>query len=108
MSSVDFHRQTKVLQFRAVFDVECGRFYAGVWASNLDFGGAETFAGSGVFNDVANIEIDTYAGVKATIPGTPVEVDLGVIYYAYPHAFDRGAELDYVEIKAGLSANAYS
>ena len=86
------------------FDADCGMFYAGVWASNLDFGGAESFAGSGRFRDVADIEIDTYAGIKATIPGTPVEMDLGVIYYAYPQAFDTGAELDYVEIKLGASA----
>ena len=90
------------------FDVECGRFYAGVWASNLDFGGDIT--GSGEVVDVANIEIDYYAGVKAEIPGTPVSVDLGAIYYTYPNAYDDTptsafAELDFWEIKAGLSAN---
>ncbi len=84
------------------FDVGCGMFYAGVWASNLDFGGAVNAAGQNV--DVANIEVDFYGGVKANVPNTPVEVDLGVIYYVYPNAFDPGAELDYWEIKLGASA----
>ena len=97
------------------FDAECGMFYAGVWASNLDFGGDTTISGDS--NDFANIEIDYYAGVKAEIPGTPVSVDLGAIYYTYPNAWDdrtyldlTGAaitttEFDYWEIKLGLSAN---
>ena len=86
------------------FDATCGMFYAGVWASNLDFGGAESSPGSGNFRDIADIEIDLYAGVKATVPGTPVEMDVGVIYYTYPQAFDPGLELDYWEIKVGASA----
>ncbi len=58
------------------FDATCGIFYAGVWASNLDFGG------DGAGNDIANIEIDFYAGIK---PKTGrITWDLGVIYYAYP------------------------
>lgn len=96
------------------FDVGCSIFYAGVWASNLDFGGDQQQNGTLV--DFANIEIDYYAGVKATIPGTPVEVDLGAIYYTYPNAFDDRTytdaanvltivpEFDYWEIKAGASA----
>jgi len=84
------------------FDVECGMFYAGVWASNLDFAGSTN--GNGDIVDTADIEIDTYAGIKATIPNTPVEVDLGVIYYAYPQGEDPTAELDFVEFKLGASA----
>ena len=83
------------------FDATCGRFYAGIWASNLDFGGATTSSGATV--DVANIEIDYYAGVKSTIPGTSIEVDVGGIYYTYPNAFDPGLELDYWEVKVGAS-----
>lgn len=79
------------------FDVTYKMFYAGVWASNLDFGG------DGNGNDVANIEIDVYAGLTHKFGA--VEADLGVIYYAYPGAEDAGAELDYVEIKFGLSGN---
>lgn len=77
-------------------DLSYGLFYAGVWASNVDFG-----TGS------PNAEIDFYAGIKPTMgPGPfwgPVTFDLGVIYYAYPSADDDGAELDYVELKAGYS-----
>ncbi len=79
------------------FDVTYKMFYAGVWASNLDFGS------DGNGNDVANIEIDVYAGLTHKFGA--VEADLGVIYYAYPGAEDAGAELDYVEIKFGLSGD---
>lgn len=78
------------------FDVTYKKFYAGVWASNLDFGSRP---GGG---DVANIEIDYYGGWKPSYG--KLNFDLGVIYYQYPGAFDfPGAELDYVEFKAGVS-----
>lgn len=90
-------------------DVGYKWLYAGFWGSNLDFGGIQTPAGELV--DVANIEIDWYGGVKTSLNG--VEVDVGVIYYSYPGAHDSLAlvdgvleplgELDYWEIKAGLS-----
>lgn len=73
-------------------DVSYGSFYAGVWASGLDFGNG---AGS------ADVEVDFYAGIKKSLG--PAEFDLGIIYYAYPGANDAGAELDYVEIKLGAS-----
>lgn len=79
------------------FDCDYRMFYAGVWASNLDFGG------DGLENDVANIEIDVYAGIKHKFGG--VEADLGVIYYAYPGAEDQDGEFDYVEFKLGLSGD---
>lgn len=92
------------------FDVECGRFYAGVWASNLDFGGETSLGGETV--DIANIEIDYYAGIKHTVRN--IEFDLGVIYYTYPNAFDsvsavNGAlgELDYFEVKFGWSYTVF-
>lgn len=75
------------------FDATCGLFYAGVWASSLNFDGA------------ASIEIDVYAGIK---PKTgPVTWDLGVIYYAYPGATDPGAELNMVELKVGGSGEIW-
>jgi uncharacterized protein (TIGR02001 family) len=77
------------------FDATYRMFYAGVWASNLDFGS------DGNGNDVANIEIDIYAGLKHKWRNT--EFDLGVIYYAYPGAEDAGGELDYVELKFASS-----
>ena len=81
------------------FDATCGIFYAGVWASNLDFG--EGFAG----DDVANIEIDWYAGIK---PKTgPIAWDLGIIYYTYPNSLDVGREFNYVELKVGGSTEVW-
>jgi uncharacterized protein (TIGR02001 family) len=78
-------------------DLGYGIFYAGVWASNVDFDDAPK----------ANAEVDLYAGIRPTLgPGPlwgPVTFDLGVIYYAYPGAEDSAAELDYVELKAGYS-----
>jgi uncharacterized protein (TIGR02001 family) len=81
------------------FDATCGIFYAGVWASNLDWGG---FNGE----DVANIEMDWYAGIK---PKTGrITWDLGVIYYTYPNSIDLGGfENNYVELKVGGSAEIW-
>jgi len=79
------------------FDVTYKMFYAGVWASNLDFGGDD------FNNDIANIEIDVYAGITHKFGA--VEADLGVIYYAYPGAEDAAGEFDYLEVKFGLSGD---
>lgn len=68
------------------FDAAYGSFYAGTWASNVDFGVDES------------IEIDVYAGFKPTLG--PVAADFGVAYYAYPGAGDDGAEYDYLEVYA--------
>ncbi len=74
------------------FDCDYRMFYAGVWASSIEDGGADQ-----------DMEIDVYGGIKHKFGG--VEADLGVIYYAYPDANDAGAELDYLEVKFGLSGN---
>lgn len=70
------------------FDASFGSVYAGVWASNVDFG----------FGD--SIELDVYGGYK--FPIGPVAMDVGVIGYLYPGAVDDGfsqgtGELDYYE-----------
>jgi uncharacterized protein (TIGR02001 family) len=90
-------------------DVDCGgRFYAGFWGSNLDFGGRDR--GDGVLKDVANIEIDWYAGLKHS--WDRFDFDLGLIYYSYPGAFDARRsydlvrELDYLELKFGTRFKA--
>ncbi len=71
-------------------DLTYGIFYAGVWASRIDFGADE------------NVEIDLYTGIRQQFSG--VELDLGVIYYGYPNQTKgQGAELDYVELKLGAS-----
>lgn len=74
------------------FDYSNSSFYAGVWASNVDFD--ELGAGSG-------IELDVYAGFQPQFG--PVAFDLGVIGYFYPGVTDIQAgafgegELDYFE-----------
>ena len=59
-------------------------FYAGTWASNINFG-----TGGG------NLELDVYGGYKFALG--PVAMDVGVIGYYYPGASDDTAELDYYE-----------
>jgi len=56
------------------FDYSNGMFYAGTWASNVDFGDATD---------------------------TNIEWDVGVIYYAYPDSSDT--DLDFTEIYGALS-----
>lgn len=71
-------------------DVTYGIGYAGVWASNVDFG-----------TDDPTAEIDVYAGVRPTIGDT--SLDLGVLYYGYVK--DKGApgSVSYFELKAAAS-----
>jgi uncharacterized protein (TIGR02001 family) len=74
------------------FDATCGLFYAGVWASGLDFDGAAT------------VEMDWYAGFK---PKTgAITWDFGVIYYSYPNSVGS-ADLPYFEVKAGASGDVW-
>jgi uncharacterized protein (TIGR02001 family) len=78
------------------FDATCGMFYAGVWASNLDWDG------------VANIETDWYGGVKFNTGR--IAWDLGVIYYAYPNNHSNRFGLNepsYVELKVGASTEIW-
>ena len=88
------------------FDLSISWFYIGVWASNLDFGGADTNNDGDPNADVADIEIDWYAGINKSFNG--VDMTAGVIYYTYPDAYDPGAELDFVEITAGISGKLFN
>lgn len=63
--------------------------YAGVWASNVDFG------------DGTDFEFDLYAGVKPALGAATL--DLAVIYYGYAGQ-PSGANWDYWEGKVGISA----
>ncbi|MGD9829362.1 MAG: TorF family putative porin [Hyphomicrobiaceae bacterium] len=90
-------------------DVTWKWLYLGMWASNLDFLQVPNAAGTSQVN-LASVEIDWYGGVK--IPLGPVELDLGLIYYTYPGAYDKVTagnpaqrELDYLELKAGVSGS---
>jgi len=59
-------------------------FYAGTWASNVDFG-----------EDEANYELDAYLGYDFTLPDENASLGLNAIYYAYP---DGDSDIDFAEI----------
>jgi uncharacterized protein (TIGR02001 family) len=84
---------------QAGIDLTYRWFYAGIWGSGLDFG--DDAAG----RDIAHVEVDYYAGIKPVVGR--FTFDLGVIYYTYPRARDAMAELDYVELKAGVSVEPW-
>lgn len=73
-------------------------FYAGVWASNLDFNVPDP--------DPADLEIDFYGGFTGEFAiGNGLGWDVGVLYYAYPGS-DTGpgvADYDYIEGYGSLS-----
>jgi uncharacterized protein (TIGR02001 family) len=79
-------------------DLGYGIFYAGVWASNINFDDAPK----------ATAEVDWYFGIKPV--WGPLTFDFGGIYYSYPGAgsaanFNGDVEgLNYFELKAGVSA----
>ena len=80
------------------FDLTDGEFYAGTWASNLNFGSA------GPIQIHVPMELDVYGGWRPKVG--PVSLDLGVIAYLYPDSFDPGAgEWNYYEAKAAASFN---
>lgn len=66
-------------------DYANGSFYAGTWASNVDFGSD------------ASLEVDLYAGLKPTVGNWAF--DIGAIYYSYP---DEDS-LNFGELKAGFT-----
>ena len=79
------------LQGSIDFASETG-FFAGVWASNIDFND---------FGDTS-VEVDLYAGVTKTISeGT--EGTLKVVYYAYPDQDNAAPDYNYLEVLASLS-----
>ncbi len=88
------------------FDATCGIFYAGVWASSINW------------NDVAygsnnaSVEMDWYLGIKP-VTGR-VTWDLGVIYYTYPNAskyapggLGFNGSNEYVDLKVGASTEVW-
>lgn len=64
-------------------DLSYGIFYAGIWASNVDF----NIPG-------VNEEIDYYVGIKPTLG--PINLDLGILRYSYP---GDNSSLDVTEFK---------
>src|SRR5262249_22084543 len=75
-------------------DYANGSFYAGAWGSSVNFGAVGPV-------DLAQMELDLYAGVKPTTG--PVSWDLGVIGYFYPNSTDALGEFDYYEGEAAAS-----
>lgn len=69
-------------------DATIGGFYAGAWASPVDFG------------DDTSAEIDAYGGYRTEAGG--FALDFGVVGYFYTDA-PSGADYDYVEYKAAAS-----
>ena len=72
-------------------DLTSGAFYAGAWASNVDFG------------DDTDAEIDVYGGYRTEAGG--FALDFGVIGYLYAGEPD-GAGYNYAEFKAAASRAA--
>jgi uncharacterized protein (TIGR02001 family) len=74
--------------FQASVDASYGIVYAGVWGSMLNEQAGDP------------VELDFYTGIKPVLG--PVTFDFGVVYYTYFWA-DDASDLDYYELKAGLS-----
>lgn len=66
--------------------------FAGVWASNVDFGGS----------GVASWELDIYAGYTHAI-SDKTEATIKAVYYVYPEADAPGQDLDYFELIGSVS-----
>ncbi len=80
-------------------NVGYGIFYAGVWASGIDFDAAG-------YTD-SKIEMDWYGGIKPV--WGPLTFDFGVIYYTYPGGIPSGlTDLAYLEYKAGVSGSPFA
>ena len=79
------------------FDLEhSSGFYAGVWASNLEF--LDDDGGNS-----SSVEIDLYGGFGGEL-GSIFSYDIGVIYYAYP-GDPAGSDAEFWEFGFGLSAD---
>jgi uncharacterized protein (TIGR02001 family) len=88
-SDYSFRGLTQTAKDPAVFggaDVTAGLFYAGAWASNVDWG----------------METDLYAGVKPKLG--PVTFDLGAIYYGYPDSDIKNAAYWEGKVAASIPA----
>ncbi|MEM9234012.1 MAG: TorF family putative porin [Pseudomonadota bacterium] len=73
------------------FDVSAGGWYAGTWASSIDFG------------DDTTMEIDFYGGYSGSLAEN-TSYDVGVIYYAYPDSPELATGTqDFFEIYGGVS-----
>jgi len=86
-----FRGFSQTLEDPAIFggiDATLGSFYAGAWASNVDFG------------DDTDGELDIYGGYRTEVAG--YAVDVGAVAYVYLDA-PGAADYDYLEVKLGVS-----
>ena len=74
-------------------------YYAGFWASNVDFGAGPNG------QELANIEIDYYAGVTPTLGKW--NFDIAAYYDTFPGAFDPDGEFDDVVIWTGVDRSFF-
>jgi uncharacterized protein (TIGR02001 family) len=75
-------------------------FYVGIWGSNVNFGTGTNG------QDLADLEIDYYAGVAPT--WGKWSFDFAAYYVTYPGAFDPDGEFDYVEIWTGVDRTLFN
>jgi len=73
---------------QAGVDMTAGGFYAGAWASMVDFG------------DTTDAEFDVYTGYRTEASG--YALDFGIIGYVYA-GDDQSSDYDYLELKAAGS-----
>lgn len=73
------------------FDYTAETWYAGVWASTIDFG------------IEGDLETDLYVGVTPKLG--PVSFDLGLVGYFYPNSTNDYGDLDFFEAKAVATIN---
>jgi uncharacterized protein (TIGR02001 family) len=85
------------------FDYEHdGGFYLGTWASSLNWGND---AVSSPVGDGASIEVDVYGGYK--FKAGPVDLDVGLIHYAYPGS-SSSLDYDFTEAYVGGGYGPFS
>jgi len=71
------------------FDIESDGFYAGVWASSVDF------------SDETTMELDLYGGYAFSSGG--FDYDVGIIYYGYPDSPSAGGDQNFWEVYGGIA-----
>jgi uncharacterized protein (TIGR02001 family) len=82
------------------FDLAYKLFYAGIWASNVDFGTGPNG------QTIATLEVDYYVGIAPTVGKW--SFDIAAYYVAYPGAFDPEGNFDYFELWSGVSRSLFS
>jgi len=81
-------------------------FYAGTWASNVNFNLCDGIATSCAAGDSADIEIDWYAGLTGSLLDTGITWDINGLYYMYPAQDEDdsfGVDYEFWEVNGSLS-----